>query len=180
MTDYGDKYLLTFNEPDDPTQSNMTVARALQLWPQLEETGLQLSSPAVTTQGQAWLAAFMAGARADAYRVNFIAAHWYGDCSNPENLVTYLNGMEATYGLPIWLTEFSCANDSRNECDVCPRSRSHARRTSVSSTRGVVYQPSFPGRIRDHELARHVRCTHVDRKRVHRLAEVSHYDSVGP
>ena len=44
----GNPYLLTFNEPDNPSQSNMTVARALQLWPYLEATGLQLGSPAVT------------------------------------------------------------------------------------------------------------------------------------
>ena len=110
----GNQYLLTFNEPDNAGQADMTVARALQLWPQLEATGLQLSSPAVTEspQGAAWLAAFMAGAAADGYRVNFIAAHWYGDCSDPASLVTYLSGLESTYGLPIWLTEFSCPYDT--------------------------------------------------------------------
>jgi hypothetical protein len=109
----GSPYLLTFNEPDNPSQSNMTVARALQLWPYLEATGLQLGSPAVTdsTRGTAWLAAFMAGVAQDGYRVNFIALHWYGDCSSPQNLVSYLASM-ATYGLPLWLTEFSCLNGS--------------------------------------------------------------------
>ena len=44
----------------------MTVARALQLWPYLEATGLQLSSPGVTSSatGTAWLASFMAQAKA--------------------------------------------------------------------------------------------------------------------
>jgi hypothetical protein len=109
----GNKYLLTFNEPDNSSQSNMTVARALQLWPYLEATGLELSSPAVTSSstGTAWLASFMAQAKAQGLRVDFIAAHWYGDCSNPQNLISYLTSLE-TYGLPIWLTEFSCLNDS--------------------------------------------------------------------
>ncbi|MGD0314120.1 MAG: glycoside hydrolase family protein [Acidimicrobiales bacterium] len=112
----GNKYLLTFNEPDNSSQSNMTVARALQLWPYLEATGLELSSPAVTSSstGTAWLASFMAQARAQGLRVDFIAAHWYGDCSNPQNLISYLTSLE-TYGLPIWLTEFSCLNDSLAE-----------------------------------------------------------------
>jgi hypothetical protein len=109
----GSAYLLTFNEPDNPAQSNMTVARALQLWPYLEATGLQLGSPAVSdsSSGSAWLAQFMAGARQDGYRVDFIAVHWYGNCSDPQSLISYLAGMES-YGLPLWLTEFSCLNDS--------------------------------------------------------------------
>ncbi len=110
----GNKYLLTFNEPNNSSQSNMSVARALQLWPALEATGLQLSSPAVTgdASGSAWLASFMAGARQQGLRVDFLALHWYGDCSNPQNLINYLAGMESTYGLPVWLTEFSCYGDS--------------------------------------------------------------------
>jgi hypothetical protein len=109
----GSPYLLTFNEPDNPAQSNMTVARALQLWPYLEATGLQLGSPAVTdsSRGSTWLANFMAGASQDGYRVNFIAVHWYGNCSSPQSLVSYLASMES-YGLPLWLTEFSCLNGS--------------------------------------------------------------------
>ncbi len=110
----GNQYLLTFNEPDNSGQSNMSVARAVQLWPALEATGLQLSSPAVTSgsSGTSWLASFMSQAHTQGLRVNFLALHWYGDCSNPQNLITYLAGMEASYGLPEWLTEFSCINDS--------------------------------------------------------------------
>ena len=110
----GNKYLLTFNEPNNSSQSDMSVARALQLWPYLEATGLQLSSPAVTgdSSGSAWLASFMAGAKQQGLRVDFLALHWYGDCSNTQNLINYLAGMESTYGLPVWLTEFSCYGDS--------------------------------------------------------------------
>ncbi len=102
--------LLTFNEPDDV---GLTVARALQLWPQLEATGRQLSSPAVTqtTRGANWLAGFMALAKTKGYRVDFIAAHWYGG-SDPTSLVRYLNQIHAKYGLPVWLTEFCAYNGS--------------------------------------------------------------------
>jgi hypothetical protein len=106
--------LLTFNEPDSASQSNMTVARALELWPYLEATGMQLSSPAVsdTAAGAAWLASFMAQAHAQGLRVDFLAVHWYGDCSNPSNLTSYLAQLASSYGLPIWLTEFSCYDQS--------------------------------------------------------------------
>ncbi len=110
----GNQYLLTFNEPDNASQSNLSVARAIQLWPALEATGLQLSSPAVTNgpSGPAWLASFMADAHSQGLRVDFLALHWYGDCSSPQPLINYLSSMEASYGLPEWLTEFSCVNES--------------------------------------------------------------------
>ena len=41
------RVLLGFNEPDLAVQSNMTVDQALDLWPKLQATGLELGSPAV-------------------------------------------------------------------------------------------------------------------------------------
>ncbi|HEY2793984.1 MAG TPA: sigma-70 family RNA polymerase sigma factor, partial [Micromonosporaceae bacterium] len=73
--------LLGFNEPDLASQSNMTVAQALKLWPKLEATGLKLGSPAVASGGATaggWLDQFMTGAADRGYRVDFITLHWYG------------------------------------------------------------------------------------------------------
>ena len=166
----GNKYLLTFNEPDNSSQSNMTVARALQLWPYLEATGLELSSPAVTSSstGTAWLASFMAQARAQGLRVDFIAAHWYGDCSNPQNLISYLTSLE-TYGLPIWLTEFSCLNDSLAEntqffTAVAPLL---AALPSAAALR-LVHQPAVSQRLPVHQPARRQREPHDHRSGLRR------------
>ncbi len=104
--------LLTFNEPDEPTQSNMTVERALDLWPALQASGLRMGSPAVTTDGEAWLDAFMSGIEQRGLRVDFVALHWYGDCSRPGDLVDYVTEKAARYGRPVWLTEFSCWKQS--------------------------------------------------------------------
>lgn len=106
----GAQTLLGFNEPDWYEQADLTVARALQLWAHLDATPLRLGSPAVTTgaRGTAWLDAFMRGARERGLRVDFIAAHWYGeDCSSTDGLRAYLDEL-SRYGLPIWLTEFAC------------------------------------------------------------------------
>ena len=106
--------VLGFNEPDMSGQSNMTVAQALSLWPQLQATGLQLGSPAVATGAATaggWLDRFMAGAKTDGYRVDFITLHWYGsDFSAPDavgQLQSYIEAVYARYHLPIWLTEFA-------------------------------------------------------------------------
>jgi hypothetical protein len=109
----GAKELLGFNEPDSTSQSNVSVPRALDLWSYLQSTGLRLGSPAVTddSAGHAWLDAFMTGARQRGLRVDFITLHWYGSCTNGTQLTNYLSTM-SKYGLPIWLTEFSCVNQS--------------------------------------------------------------------
>jgi Glycosyl hydrolase catalytic core len=107
-------YLLGFNEPDNGSQSNMTAAQALALWPRLMATHLKLGSPAVASDAAtpgSWLDQFMKGARADGYRVNFIAVHWYGGDfatrAAVHQLESYLRAIHARYHLPIWLTEFA-------------------------------------------------------------------------
>jgi hypothetical protein len=109
--------LLGFNEPDLASQSNMTVAQALSLWPQLEATGMTLGSPAVATDGATpggWLDQFMSGAASRGYRVDFIALHWYGTdfSTGPavSQLESYLQAVYDRYHKPIWLTEFGLAN----------------------------------------------------------------------
>jgi len=109
--------LLGFNEPDMTGQSNMTVARALSLWPQLMATGMTLGSPAVADDAATpggWLDQFMTGAAARGYRVNFITVHWYGAdfAAGPavQELESYLQAIYDRYHLPIWLTEFALTN----------------------------------------------------------------------
>jgi RNA polymerase sigma factor (sigma-70 family) len=111
--------LLGFNEPDLSSQSNMTVAQALSLWPQLMATGMTLGSPAVSSGAATpggWLDQFMAGAKARGYRVDFITVHWYGGdfSTGPavQELESYLQAIYARYHLPIWLTEFALTSYS--------------------------------------------------------------------
>ena len=111
--------LLGFNEPDNGGQANMTVAQALDLWPQLMATGMTLGSPAVASGAATpggWLDQFMAGAKARGYRVNFITVHWYGGdfSTGPavQQLESYLQAIYARYQLPIWVTEFALTDFS--------------------------------------------------------------------
>jgi hypothetical protein len=115
-------HLLGFNEPDMGSQSNMTPQQALDLWPQLEATGLVLGSPAVAYGGDTpngWLDQFMSGAAARGYRVDFIALHWYGgDFTTPDavaQLKQYLDAVYARYHKPIWLTEFALTDFSNGQ-----------------------------------------------------------------
>jgi hypothetical protein len=105
--------LLGFNEPDHSEQANMTPTQALDLWPQLQATGLRLGSPAVASGGAnagGWLDQFISGARQRGYRVDFIALHWYGGdfgAAAVGQLKSYLQAVYDRYHLPIWLTEYA-------------------------------------------------------------------------
>ncbi|MFC4591581.1 sigma-70 family RNA polymerase sigma factor [Sphaerisporangium corydalis] len=113
-------YLLAFNEPDMPAQANMSVEKALSLWPKLMAAGRVLSSPAVAFDGDkpgGWLGRFMSGAAARGYRVDFIALHWYGaDFRAPAataQLKSYLQAVYKRYRKPIWLTEYALIDFSK-------------------------------------------------------------------
>ena len=108
--------LLGFNEPDMAAQANMTPAQALDLWPQLQATGMRLGSPAVAYGGDTpggWLDQFMSGAGSRGYRVDFITLHWYGSdfsAAAVGQLRGYLQAVYNRYHKPIWLTEFALIN----------------------------------------------------------------------
>jgi hypothetical protein len=100
--------LLGYNEPNWKGQAEMTVEQALNYWPLLEKTGLRLGSPATTGRsGLDWTIEFMKGARERGYRIDFLALHWYGDCSGTGDLNAFLDYYDA-FKMPMWLTEWSC------------------------------------------------------------------------
>ncbi|WBB62063.1 glycosyl hydrolase [Streptomyces sp. WMMC500] len=109
----GGTHLLTFNEPDLPTQADMTVKQALGLWPRLERTGLRLGAPAVATDADkpgGWLDRFMKGSKKRGLRVDFIPVHWYGSDFSSEatsHLAGYLKRVHKRYHKPVWLTEYA-------------------------------------------------------------------------
>jgi len=110
--------VVAFNEPNESSQSNMTVEQALDAWPKLEALGMRLGSPAVGTgddvKPDGWLARFMTGAKERGYRVDFLCLHPYQSSSDPEvatrDLVRELTEMHERYHLPIWVTEYAIAN----------------------------------------------------------------------
>nr|WP_246748581.1 glycosyl hydrolase [Rhizobium setariae] len=104
-------YLLGFNEPDNHSQSDMTVAEALKLWPKLMATGKLLGSPA-TTQDEtlgatSWLGKFMSKAEARGYDVDFVTVHYYSDDGNLGDFKNFLRDVYKEYHKPIWVTEWA-------------------------------------------------------------------------
>lgn len=110
----GSPAVLTFNEPDNRDQANMSVSDALSGWPQLMSSGVRLGSPATTmsnTLGEtSWLNRFMTEADARGYRVDFIAVHYYPETSDIAAFKSFLEKVHQTYNRPIWVTEWALAD----------------------------------------------------------------------
>jgi Glycosyl hydrolase catalytic core len=111
--------VLGFNEPNKVDQSNLTVATAISLWPQVTANpAIRVGSPATSADapGQAWFSDFMSQAQTGGLRVDFIAIHWYGwnagSCdAKAVQLESYVKWAEAIPGnRPIWITEWGCLN----------------------------------------------------------------------
>jgi hypothetical protein len=122
MVSRGYKTVLGFNEPDNPSQSNIPVATAISLWPSFDNAAIRVGSPgtaANASPGQAWFTNFMNQLNANqSLRADFLAIHWYGwnagSCdANASQLENYIRWAERFAGnRPIWITEWGCLNQS--------------------------------------------------------------------
>lgn len=108
------KNLLGFNEPDGDSgshQANLSVQEAIRLWPELEDRGLRLGSPATTrdqTLGRSsWQRRFMNQVDKKGLRVDFMAVHYYSTNGSVAEFQQWLEAVHAEYSKPIWVTEFA-------------------------------------------------------------------------
>jgi hypothetical protein len=106
-------YLLTFNEPDNGSQSNLSPSKAASMWPQIESLATKAGIPYIVSPAVAssvtWMQSFISACTG--CKIDFIAVHFYGCLlhSTPQwiGLAEYLEQFYQ-FGKPIWLTEFSC------------------------------------------------------------------------
>ncbi|KAJ3124731.1 hypothetical protein HK100_011131 [Physocladia obscura] len=129
-----DDVLLGFNEPDSSSQSNMAVSQAISLWPQLMSTGRRLGSPAVAVYSNGWLDSFMSQIKANNYRVDFITIHYYPEPAYASALLSEIDQIYSTYGLPIWVTEFAPADWSASASSPAPYTQTDA----INFINGVI------------------------------------------
>ena len=106
------KYLLGFNEPERKKQGNISIERALDLWPKLEAIAkaknLRIGSPAPSSDnpGMKWLDTFMEQAKKRKLQIDFVAVHWYRGRDAGE-FEAFIKKLDRDYRLPIWVTEFN-------------------------------------------------------------------------
>jgi len=107
-------YVLGMNEPNEPSQSNMSAQDGAQLWMQyidpLHDQGYYLVSPACTNDaaGMQWMQDFFSACTG--CHVDAVAFHYYS--TSESGFATYATQLHNEFNLPIWVTEFADQNFS--------------------------------------------------------------------
>jgi hypothetical protein len=119
----GSTHLLSFNEPDLPTQSNIDPSTAatnhITYMNPLSGNGVQIGSPAITNsastsppQGIAWLTEFFTACAGNC-KVDFVAFHWYATASSfayfQQQVQDVISAAAAAGVSKVWLTEFQAS-----------------------------------------------------------------------
>ncbi len=115
LTEPQPAYLLTFNEPDNSSQADMSVTNAISLWPSLQALDVPLVGPATQDTEDSWENSFYSSIAAAGYRVDYAAVHEYVP-PNASSLISDLQSVYNAYGRPVWLTEFSPVDWSDCQC----------------------------------------------------------------
>ncbi|KAA8894988.1 hypothetical protein FN846DRAFT_365286 [Sphaerosporella brunnea] len=111
----GAQHLLAFNEPDIPSQANMSPAQAAAYYKQYMNPyagKASLGAPAVTNsgspgQGLDWLAQFIKACNGECH-IDFFPIHWYDGTGNVNYFKSHMEQAHQVAGeKPVWLTEFA-------------------------------------------------------------------------
>ncbi|RFU81578.1 glycoside hydrolase [Trichoderma arundinaceum] len=113
----GAEALLSFNEPDNAEQANMSPIDAAILhnsYMNKYSTKALIGSPAVTNsdkpnEGIMWLKQFISACASlpGGCSIDFCAVHWYSDAQFADSLFRHLEAAYKVCGRPIWLTEYA-------------------------------------------------------------------------
>ncbi|KAL9108717.1 MAG: hypothetical protein Q9227_006513 [Pyrenula ochraceoflavens] len=130
----GAKELLSFNEPDQPSQANMDPGDAAKLHIQYmnphASSSVRIGSPAITNGngrdsdgrywGLDWMSQFMDACNGGC-KIDFLAFHWYGDASQADYFKSHVNNVTThaqQWGIDkIWLTEFQPSGSAQQQAD---------------------------------------------------------------
>lgn len=104
----GTTHLLGFNEPDIPSQSNMSPEDAAAAWRTYMEPfaeDARLGAPAVSNAGLQWITDFMTAC--NDCQIDFVPIHWYNGAGYDDDFQNWVNSICDLTGRPVWVTEVS-------------------------------------------------------------------------
>lgn len=114
------RLVLSFNEPDHKNQSNLSVERVIDVWPELENSfkdATVLVSPSAGNPVKPWFESFMKQVDEKGLRVDVIGVHHYGG----PNANGFKDKMKKVYkkcNRPLLITEFAVADwDAKTPAD---------------------------------------------------------------
>jgi len=122
----GSTHLLSFNEPDNAGQANMSPADAAAAhvkWMNPYAGKSKIGSPAITNsniagQGLDWLTSFMDSCNSLGCQIDFCVTHWYHVPSAAQSLFDHIAAVSKICGgKKVWVTEFAPVQASDSDID---------------------------------------------------------------
>ncbi len=154
-------HVLGYNEPDRPDQADMTVAQALEGWPEYLQSGKRLGSPSPSDPFNGWLPAFMDQCEELNYRVDYVAIHCYWNKSAQQ----WYNDLKWVYDRtqrPIWITEWNnganwTTHSFPDGPDLCTDVNMYKQRDDLAGILNVLDTTSFVERYSIYQWVQDVR-----------------------
>lgn len=103
----GVNHISGFNEPDDASQSNLTVDQAFNAWSGMYSAGLRVGSPAPANPESTWITNFLAKCDSFNYRVDYVPIHCYWGGQTPAQWYSRLLAIYNRVKRPLWITEWN-------------------------------------------------------------------------
>ncbi|MCZ4222958.1 glycosyl hydrolase [Pedobacter rhodius] len=129
-------HLLGFNEPDQADQSNMTVAQAIQQWPEMMKSGLRIGSPSPANPESSWITNFLAKTDSLNLRVDVVAIHCYWGGQTPQQWYTRLKNIYNRVKRPLWITEWN--NGANWTTESWPADTTQALQKQFNDIKGIL------------------------------------------
>ncbi len=106
----GSRVLLMYNEPDNASQANLSVASAMQGFTLTSVAARTLGfnnlvSPACADDNDSWMMQFMGDLKASNLLCSAVAIHDYN--SSASSFLSYVDGVHNEYGYDVYVTEFA-------------------------------------------------------------------------
>jgi len=112
-------WVFTFDDPDQSSQSDLTVNEAIQAWPTVEadSDSKLIGAPDIASYEDGWLTNFLNSASANGYTVNFLVLHEYPNgygtslatqVSTFENYIVSVHNAHPNYQIVV--NEFALVN----------------------------------------------------------------------
>ena len=114
MPTNGARTLLCLNEPNEPSQANLSPQDAANIWRQYcwpqKSRGVRLGSPSISNgqNGIPWLQQFVSLTRD--VPPDFVSGHWYGRDGN--DMIRFVQSLHDIFGKPVWIPEFAHVNNN--------------------------------------------------------------------
>ncbi len=101
-------HALYYNEPDNSVDDGFSsVEDAIAAYPNMLASGLRMVSPAPTDGGVGWLVDFVNQCKANNYRLDAVAIHFYRGGQTTQQFYNFLADVHNRTGLPVWVTEWN-------------------------------------------------------------------------